>query len=41
MRRGDVGHVEGRVLAHQDDIEAGEVELLEVAEAVVVAVRGA
>ncbi len=37
MRRADIGHVEGRVLAHQDDIDAGEVELLERAEAVVVA----
>ena len=37
MRRGDVGHVEGRILAHQDDIDTGEVELLERAEAVVVA----
>src|SRR5580704_9732367 len=38
MRRGDVGHVEGRVLAHQHDVEPGEVELLELAEAVMIAV---
>ena len=36
VRRGDVGHVEGRVLAHQHDIDPGEVEFLERAEAVVV-----
>ena len=28
VRRRDVGHVEGRVLAHQHDIDAGEVERL-------------
>ena len=35
VRRGDVGHVERRVLAHQDHVDAFEVELLVVAEYVV------
>ena len=38
MRRRDVGHVEGRVLAHQHDVEPGQIEFLELAEAVVIAV---
>ena len=38
MRRGDVGHVERRVLAHQHDVDPGEVEFLEGAELVVIAV---
>ena len=37
MRRGDIGHVEGRILPHQDDIDTGQIELLERAKAVVVA----
>src|SRR5947208_974998 len=37
MRRGDVGHIEGRILAHQNDIDPGEVELLERPEPMVVA----
>ncbi len=38
MGRGDIGHVERRVLAHQDHVDAGEVELLRGAEAVMMAV---
>ena len=34
MRRGDVGHVEGRVLAHQHDIDPGEIEFFKRAKAV-------
>ena len=41
MGRGDVGHVEGRVLTHQDDVDAGEVELFDGAEAVMVALARA
>ncbi|BBK39856.1 hypothetical protein STAQ_49340 [Allostella sp. ATCC 35155] len=37
MGRRDVGHVEGRVLPHQDDVHGGEVDRLPRAEAVVVA----
>ncbi len=32
---GDVGHVEGRILAHQDNVHGGEVHFREVAEDVV------
>ncbi len=38
MRRGDVGHVERRVLPHQHDVEPGEIEFLEIPKAMVVAV---
>src|SRR5437763_16224035 len=37
MRRGDVGQIEGRILAHQNDIDPGEVEFLERPEPMVVA----
>src|ERR1700756_5222963 len=37
MCRGDISHVEGRILTHRDDIDTGEIELLERAEAMVVA----
>ena len=38
MGRRDVGHVEWRVLSHQDDVEPGKVELFEGAETMVIAV---
>ena len=34
MRRGDISHVEGRVLTHQHDVDAGEIELFKRAKAV-------
>ena len=37
MRRGDIGHVEGRILAHQDHVHGCEVEGLEGAEAEMIA----
>ncbi len=41
MRRRDVGHVEGRVLAHQDHVHRGEIEGLELAETVMPATLAA
>ena len=32
MRRRDIGHVEGRVLAHQDDVHGGEIDAFGCAE---------
>jgi hypothetical protein len=37
MRGGDVRHIEGRVLAHQDDIDAAQIELFESTETVMIA----
>src|ERR1700757_4960190 len=37
MRGGDVGHIEGRILSHQDHVDPGKVEFLKGAKAMVIA----